>query len=82
MAHCSRAARAAPDGGEGEPGTFKDRVYLERDLHRFLEGVLIAARVVGVEACYIYLRDEYHAAARRCKPSWSNCRPIRLARFR
>ncbi len=45
---------------EGEPGTFKDRTYLERDPHRFLEGVLIAARVVGIEACYIYLRDEYH----------------------
>ncbi|MES3010569.1 MAG: NADH-ubiquinone oxidoreductase-F iron-sulfur binding region domain-containing protein [Pseudomonadota bacterium] len=46
---------------EGEPGTFKDRTYLERDPHRFLEGMLIAAQVVGVEACYIYLRDEYHA---------------------
>lgn len=45
---------------EGEPGTFKDRVYLERDPHRFLEGVLVAAQVVGTEACYIYLRDEYH----------------------
>jgi formate dehydrogenase beta subunit len=45
---------------EGEPGTFKDRVYLERDPHRFLEGLLIAAQVVGVDACYIYLRDEYH----------------------
>ncbi|MEP6966437.1 MAG: NADH-ubiquinone oxidoreductase-F iron-sulfur binding region domain-containing protein [Polaromonas sp.] len=45
---------------EGEPGTFKDRVYLERDPHRFLEGLLIAARAVGIEACYIYLRDEYH----------------------
>ena len=45
---------------EGEPGTFKDRVYLERDPHRFLEGMLVAAQVVGVEACYIYLRDEYH----------------------
>src|SRR5690606_21950811 len=45
---------------EGEPGTFKDRTHLERDPHRFLEGVLIAARVVGTEACYIYLRDEYH----------------------
>ncbi|MGV3571721.1 MAG: NAD(P)H-dependent oxidoreductase subunit E [Ramlibacter sp.] len=45
---------------EGEPGTFKDRVYLERDPHRFLEGMLIAAWVVGVEAIYIYLRDEYH----------------------
>jgi formate dehydrogenase len=47
---------------EGEPGTFKDRTYLERDPHRFLEGLLIAARVVGTEACYIYLRDEYHGA--------------------
>ena len=47
---------------EGEPGTFKDRHYLERDPHRFLEGVLIAAQVVGTEAVYIYLRDEYHEA--------------------
>ena len=45
---------------EGEPGTFKDRTYLERDPHRFLEGLLIAAKVVGIDACYIYLRDEYH----------------------
>ena len=45
---------------EGEPGTFKDRTYLERDPHRFLEGLLVAAHVVGVDACYIYLRDEYH----------------------
>jgi formate dehydrogenase len=46
---------------EGEPGTFKDRVYLERDPHRFLEGMLIAAWVVGIETIYIYLRDEYHS---------------------
>jgi formate dehydrogenase len=45
---------------EGEPGTFKDRYYLERDPHRFLEGALIAAWAVGVDAIYIYLRDEYH----------------------
>ena len=45
---------------EGEPGTFKDRTYLERDPHRFLEGLLVAATVVGIDACYIYLRDEYH----------------------
>ena len=44
---------------EGEPGTFKDRTFLERDPHRFLEGVLIAAQVVGTEAVYLYLRDEY-----------------------
>ncbi len=47
---------------EGEPGTFKDRTYLERDPHRFLEGMLVAAQVVGIDACYIYVRDEYHEA--------------------
>jgi len=47
---------------EGEPGTFKDRTLLESDPHRFLEGMLIAAQVVGCEAIYIYLRDEYHEA--------------------
>ena len=46
---------------EGEPGTFKDRYYLERDPHRFLEGVLIAAWAVGIDEVYIYLRDEYAA---------------------
>lgn len=46
---------------EGEPGTFKDRHYLESDPHRFLEGMLIAATVVGCEQIYIYLRDEYPA---------------------
>ncbi|MES9970414.1 MAG: NAD(P)H-dependent oxidoreductase subunit E [Candidatus Thiodiazotropha sp.] len=46
---------------EGEPGTFKDRYYLEQDPHRFLEGALIAARVVGISEIYIYLRDEYAA---------------------
>ncbi len=45
---------------EGEPGTFKDRVYLERDPHRFLEGMLIAAWAVGIDKIYVYLRDEYH----------------------
>lgn len=46
---------------EGEPGTFKDRYYLERDPHRFLEGMLIAAWAVDIAEVYIYLRDEYHA---------------------
>jgi formate dehydrogenase len=46
---------------EGEPGTFKDRWLLERDPHRFIEGLLIAAWAVGISAVYIYLRDEYHA---------------------
>jgi formate dehydrogenase len=44
---------------EGEPGTFKDRYYLERDPHRFLEGMLIAAWAVGIAGIYVYLRDEY-----------------------
>jgi len=45
---------------EGEPGTFKDRWYLERDPHRFLEGALIAAWAVDITEIYVYLRDEYH----------------------
>jgi len=44
---------------EGEPGTFKDRHYLERDPHRFLEGMLVAAWAAQVSEVYIYLRDEY-----------------------
>ena len=44
---------------EGEPGTFKDRYYLERDPHRFIEGALIAAWAIEAEAIYLYLRDEY-----------------------
>jgi formate dehydrogenase beta subunit len=44
---------------EGEPGTFKDRYYLERDPHRFIEGALIAAWAVDIAEIYIYLRDEY-----------------------
>jgi len=44
---------------EGEPGTFKDRLYMLSDPHRFIEGMLIAAQVVGIERCYIYVRDEY-----------------------
>jgi NADH:ubiquinone oxidoreductase subunit F (NADH-binding)/NADH:ubiquinone oxidoreductase subunit E len=49
----------AVNADEGEPGTFKDRFYLEQDPHRFLEGMLIAAWVVEAEAIYIYIRDEY-----------------------
>jgi NADH:ubiquinone oxidoreductase subunit F (NADH-binding)/NADH:ubiquinone oxidoreductase subunit E len=45
---------------EGEPGTFKDRHYLERDPHRFIEGALVAAWATGIDTIYIYLRDEYH----------------------
>lgn len=51
----------AVNGDEGEPGTFKDRYYLERVPHLFLEGMLIAAWAVEAETCYIYMRDEYPA---------------------
>ncbi len=51
----------AVNADEGEPGTFKDRYYLERDPHRFLEGMLIAAWAVEATRVYIYLRDEYPA---------------------
>ncbi|MEO1550771.1 MAG: NADH-ubiquinone oxidoreductase-F iron-sulfur binding region domain-containing protein, partial [Pseudomonadota bacterium] len=49
------------NGDEGEPGTFKDRYYLEREPHIFLEGMLIAAWAVEAETCFIYMRDEYPA---------------------
>ncbi|UYV38452.1 NAD(P)H-dependent oxidoreductase subunit E [Rhodobacteraceae bacterium D3-12] len=51
----------AVNGDEGEPGTFKDRYYLEREPHPFLEGMLIAAWAVEAERCFIYMRDEYPA---------------------
>jgi formate dehydrogenase len=51
----------AVNGDEGEPGTFKDRHHLERDPHRFLEGMLIAAHAVEAARVYIYMRDEYPA---------------------
>src|ERR1700730_9102178 len=64
-----RAVRGEPgprlmavNGDEGEPGTFKDRYYLETDPHRFLEGMLIGAHVVEAPEIYIYIRDEYPAS--------------------
>ncbi|XXK23153.1 NAD(P)H-dependent oxidoreductase subunit E [Arenicellales bacterium nBUS_48] len=67
---------------EGEPGTFKDRYYLERDPHRFLEGVLIAAQVVGIDRCYLYIRDEYpgvieilHKAISELQKEWDDSLP-------
>ena len=74
---------------EGEPGTFKDRTYLERDPHRFLEGMLIAAWAVGISEIYIYLRDEYHGCRAllaaelhklRADPPIDNLPPIHLRR--
>ena len=76
---------------EGEPGTFKDRHYLERDPHRFLEGMLIAAWAVGIEDIYVYLRDEYHAcremlerelAALKADPPRASCRASTCAAAR
>jgi formate dehydrogenase beta subunit len=64
-----RAVRSEPgprmmaiNGDEGEPGTFKDRFYLEADPHRFIEGMLIGADVVEATDVYIYMRDEYPAS--------------------
>ncbi|RDJ20387.1 NADH-quinone oxidoreductase subunit F [Bosea caraganae] len=64
-----RAVRGEPgprlmavNGDEGEPGTFKDRLYLQTDPHRFLEGTLIGAHVVEADEVYIYIRDEYPVA--------------------
>ncbi|MEM7243133.1 MAG: NAD(P)H-dependent oxidoreductase subunit E [Pseudomonadota bacterium] len=51
----------AVNGDEGEPGTFKDRYFLEREPHVFLEGMMIAAWAVEAEKCFIYMRDEYPA---------------------
>jgi formate dehydrogenase major subunit len=74
---------------EGEPGTFKDRHYLERDPHRFIEGLLIAAWAVDIARVYIYLRDEYHdcrallereLARVRADPPWPGMPPIELRR--
>ena len=52
---------------EGEPGTFKDRFYMLSDPHRFLEGMLIATKVIGIDKCYIYIRDEYPSVIQNLK---------------
>ena len=52
----------AVNGDEGEPGTFKDRHYLETEPHMFLEGVLMASFAVSAQKCFIYIRDEYPAS--------------------
>ena len=54
----------AVNGDEGEPGTFKDRHFLETDPHRFLEGAMTGLWAVDADECYIYLRDEYPAVRR------------------
>ena len=62
----------AVNGDEGEPGTFKDRHYLESDPHLFLEGMLIAAWAVDASRCYIYMRDEYPAVLNLLKTEISS----------
>ncbi|NMG54436.1 NAD(P)H-dependent oxidoreductase subunit E [Aromatoleum aromaticum] len=72
---------------EGEPGTFKDRHYLETDPHRFIEGMLIAAHVVGIDGIWIYIRDEYPALRRllaeeldRVRAAWPDVPSIEIRR--
>ncbi len=68
----------AVNADEGEPGTFKDRFYLESDPHRFIEGMLIAAWAVATEKCYIYVRDEYPAVIEILKTELSKVRAAGL----
>ena len=63
---------------EGEPGTFKDRTYLESDPHRFIEGMLIAAWAVGIEKIYVYLRDEYHGCRQMLEAELDKLRQSKL----
>ncbi len=63
---------------EGEPGTFKDRAYLESDPHRFIEGMLIAAWAVGIEKIYVYLRDEYHGCRQMLEAELDKLRQSKL----
>ncbi len=69
---------------EGEPGTFKDRYYLERDPHRFIEGMLIAAWAIEAQACYVYIRDEYTGCRRILEAELAALRadpPVNLPRI-
>lgn len=69
----------AVNADEGEPGTFKDRFYLESDPHRFIEGMLIAAWAVATEKCYLYVRDEYPAVIEILKAELEKVIAARLA---
>ena len=71
----------AVNGDEGEPGTFKDRWYLERDPHRFIEGMLIAAWVVEAAEAYFYLRDEYPEVRLRLEQELARVAAAGLTRF-
>jgi formate dehydrogenase len=69
----------AINADEGEPGTFKDRYYLESDPHRFIEGMLIAAWAVETEKSYIYVRDEYPGIIELLKTEIANVQDAGLA---
>ena len=69
----------AINADEGEPGTFKDRYYLESDPHRFIEGMLIAAWAVDTEKSYIYVRDEYPGIIELLKTEIANVQDAGLA---
>ena len=72
----ARAWMMAVNGDEGEPGTFKDRYFLETDPHRFLEGMLIAAWIIEAPDTYVYLRDEYpQCRAITSTPRWPRSKP-------
>jgi formate dehydrogenase beta subunit len=70
----------AVNGDEGEPGTFKDRIYLESEPHKFLEGMLIAAWAVEAEQVFIYMRDEYPAVLKILKTEIPKLEAAGLAR--
>ncbi|MBX9591142.1 MAG: NAD(P)H-dependent oxidoreductase subunit E [Hyphomonadaceae bacterium] len=70
----------AVNGDEGEPGTFKDRYYLEREPHKFLEGALIAAWAVEAEQVFIYIRDEYPAVIKILKQEIAKVEAAGLAK--
>jgi formate dehydrogenase len=69
----------AVNGDEGEPGTFKDRVFLEGEPHRFIEGMLIAAWCVEAEQVFLYMRDEYPAALQILKQEMAQVAAAGLA---
>jgi NADH:ubiquinone oxidoreductase subunit F (NADH-binding)/NADH:ubiquinone oxidoreductase subunit E len=60
---------------EGEPGTFKDRYYLERNPRQFIEGMLIAAWAVGIDDIYVYIRDEYHDCRKQLQSELARLAP-------
>ena len=63
---------------EGEPGTFKDRFYMLSDPHRFLEGMLIAANVIDIHQCYIYVRDEYPSVIKTLKAAVNDLQKLNI----